>query len=48
MKPKDLDCEKIAESEELRGINFELLLCWINLVNHVDATKTFQQALKND
>ncbi len=48
MKPKDLDYEKIAESEEVRGINFELLLCCINLVNHVDAIKTFQQALKND
>jgi hypothetical protein len=39
---------KIAESEEVPGINFELLLCCINLVNHVDAIKTFQQALKND
>ena len=48
MKPKDLDSQKIAESEEVRGINFELLLCCINLVNHVDAINTFQQALKND
>jgi len=48
VKPKDLDYEKIAESEEVRGINFELLLCGINLVNHLDAIKTFQQALKND
>jgi hypothetical protein len=48
VKPKDLDYEKIAESQEVPGINFELLLCCINLVNHVDAIKTFQQALKND
>jgi hypothetical protein len=48
VKPKDLDYEKIAESEEVRGINFELMLCCINLVNHVDAIKTFQEALKND
>jgi hypothetical protein len=48
VKPKDLYYEKIAESEEVRGINFELLLCCINLVDRVDAIKTFQQALKND
>ena len=48
MKPKYLDYEKIAESQEVRGINFELLLCCINLVNHVDPIKTFHQALKND
>ena len=48
MKPKDLHYEKIGESEEVPGINFELLLCCINLVNYVDAIKTFQQALKND
>jgi hypothetical protein len=48
VKPKDLDYENIAESQEVPGINFELLLCCINLVDRVDAIKTFQQALKND
>ncbi len=48
MKPKDFDYEKIAQSQEVRGINFELLLSCINLVDRVDAIKTFQQALKND
>ena len=48
MKPKDWDYEKIAESQEVPGINLELLLCCINLANHVDAIKTFQQALKNN
>ncbi|WP_427157179.1 Uma2 family endonuclease [Aliinostoc sp. HNIBRCY26] len=37
--------EKISQSEEVKGINLELLLRCINMVNHVDAIKTFQQSL---
>ncbi len=43
----ELHYEKIDKSEELPGINLELLLRCINMVNHVDALKTFQQALQN-
>ncbi|HEY9849464.1 MAG TPA: Uma2 family endonuclease [Leptolyngbyaceae cyanobacterium] len=37
--------EKISSSEEVKGIDLDLLLRCINMVNHVDAIKTFQQAL---
>lgn len=43
----DLQYEKIDKSEELPGINLELLLRCINMVNHVDAIKTFQQGIQN-
>jgi len=43
----ELHYEKIDKSEELPGINLELLLRCANMVNHVDALKTFQQALQN-
>nr|WP_307731258.1 Uma2 family endonuclease [Microseira wollei] len=43
----ELHYEKIDKSEELPGINLELLLRCTNMVNHVDALKTFQQALQN-
>ncbi|MCU0542689.1 MAG: Uma2 family endonuclease [Oscillatoriaceae cyanobacterium Prado104] len=45
---EDLRYEKISESEEVPGINFELLLRCINMVNHVDAIKTFQQSIEKD
>lgn len=41
-----LDYEKVSSSEEVRGIDLDLLLRCINRVNHVDAIKTFQQALQ--
>ncbi|MEP0793698.1 Uma2 family endonuclease [Trichocoleus sp. DQ-A3] len=41
-----LDYEKIFSSEEMKGIDLDLLLRCINMVNHVDAIKTFQQALQ--
>ncbi|NJL20884.1 MAG: Uma2 family endonuclease [Leptolyngbyaceae cyanobacterium SM1_3_5] len=41
-----LEYEKISSSEEVQGIDLDLLLRCINLVNHVDAIKTFQQALQ--
>lgn len=37
-----LDYEKIAQSEEVPGINLELLLNCIQMANHVDAIKKFQ------
>lgn len=37
--------QKISHSEEVKGIDLDLLLRCINMVNHVDAIKTFQQAL---
>lgn len=37
--------EKISSSEEVKGIDLDLLLRCINMVNHVEAIKTFQQAL---
>lgn len=37
--------EKITQSEEVPGINLELLLTCINMVNHRDALKTFQNSL---
>ncbi|BAY75783.1 hypothetical protein NIES25_22310 [Nostoc linckia NIES-25] len=41
-----LHYEKISSSEEVKGIDLNLLLRCINIVNHVDAIKTFQQALQ--
>lgn len=38
--------EKIASSEEVKGIDRELLSRCINMVNHVEAIKTFQQAIQ--
>ena len=35
--------EKIVDSEAVPGINLELLLRCVNMVNHVEAIKTFQQ-----
>jgi Uma2 family endonuclease len=40
-----LQYEKISSSEEVKGIDLDLLLRCITLANHVDAIKTFQQAL---
>ncbi|MBD2517654.1 Uma2 family endonuclease [Nostoc sp. FACHB-973] len=40
-----LHYEKVSSSEEVKGIDLDLLLRCINMVNHVDAIKTFQQAL---
>ncbi len=42
----NLQYEKVSSSEEIQGIDLELLLRCINMVNHVDAIKTFQQALQ--
>ncbi|MEH2069576.1 MAG: Uma2 family endonuclease [Nostoc sp.] len=36
---------KVSSSEEVKGIDVDLLLRCINMVNHVDAIKTFQQTL---
>ena len=41
-----LDYEQVSSSEEVKGIDLDLLLRCINMVNHVDAVKTFQQALQ--
>jgi hypothetical protein len=41
-----LHYEKVSNSEEVKGIDLDLLLRCINIVNHVDAIKTFQQALQ--
>ena len=38
--------EKVSSSEEVKGIDLDLLVRCINMVNHVDAVKTFQQALQ--
>jgi Uma2 family endonuclease len=40
-----LHYEKVSSSEEVKGIDLDLLLRCINMVNHVEAIKTFQQAL---
>jgi len=39
--------ERISSSEEVQGIDLDLLLRCINIVNHVDAIKTFQQGIIN-
>jgi Uma2 family endonuclease len=41
-----LHYEKIPSSEEVKGIDLDLLLRCMNMVNHVEAIKTFQQALQ--
>ena len=38
-----LHYEKISSSEEVQGIDLDLLLRCMNMVNHIDAIKTFQQ-----
>lgn len=38
--------EKISSSEELQGIDLELLVRCIGMANHVEAVKTFQQSLQ--
>lgn len=38
--------EKVSHSEEVKGIDLDLLQRCINMVNHVDAIKTFQQAIQ--
>ena len=38
--------EQVSSSEEVKGIDLDLLLRCINMVNHVDAVKTFQQGLQ--
>ncbi|NJS12685.1 MAG: Uma2 family endonuclease [Microcoleus sp. CSU_2_2] len=38
--------EKISSSEEVKGIDLNLLLRCVSMVNHVDAIKTFQQAIQ--
>ena len=43
---KTLEYEKVSSSEEVKGIDLDLLLRCINIVNYVDAIKTFQQALQ--
>ncbi|GET36377.1 hypothetical protein MiSe_11270 [Microseira wollei NIES-4236] len=43
---KTLHYEKISSSEEVKGIDLDLLLRSINMVSHVDAIKMFQQALQ--
>ncbi len=40
-----LHYERVSSSEEVKGIDLDLFLRCINMVNHVDAIKTFQQAL---
>ena len=40
-----LHYEKITTSEAVPGIDLELLLGCVSMVNHVDASKTFQQAI---
>ncbi|MEH2173914.1 Uma2 family endonuclease [Nostoc sp.] len=41
-----LHYEKVSNSEEVKGIDLDLLLRCMNMVNHVEAIKTFQQALQ--
>lgn len=41
-----LHYEKLSSSEEVTGIDLDLLLRCISMVNHVDAIKTFQQAIQ--
>ncbi|MEP0917572.1 Uma2 family endonuclease [Leptolyngbya sp. DQ-M1] len=38
--------EKLTNSEAVPGIDLELFLRCINMVNHVEAVKTFQQAIQ--
>lgn len=41
-----LHYEKISSSEELQGIDLELLVRCIGMANHVEAVKIFQQSLQ--
>jgi Uma2 family endonuclease len=41
-----LNYEKVSSSEEVKGIDLDLFLRCINMVNHVEAIKTFQKALQ--
>ncbi len=41
-----LNYEKISSSEEVKGIDLDLLLRCINMINHVEAIKTFQQGIQ--
>ncbi len=41
-----LHYEQVFSSEEVKGIDLDLLLRCINMVNHVDAIKTFQQGIR--
>ena len=41
-----LNYEKISSSEEVKGIDLDLLLRCMNMVNHLEALKTFQQSLQ--
>ena len=41
-----LHYKRVSSSEEVKGIDLDLLSRCINMVNHVDAVKTFQQALQ--
>ncbi len=43
---KSVEYQRVYSSEEVEGIDLDLLLRCINMVNHVDAIKTFQQALQ--
>jgi Uma2 family endonuclease len=40
--------EKISQSEEVPGINLDLLLSCVNMLNHLDALRTFQKLLLSD
>lgn len=42
----NLQHEKISISEEVKGIDLDLLLRCISMANHLDAIKTFQQAIQ--
>jgi Uma2 family endonuclease len=39
--------EKINQSESVPGINLDLLLSCVNMLNHLDALRTFQKSLSN-
>lgn len=43
---EQLRYEKITNSEAVPGIDLELLLRCVNMANHVDAIRTFQQAIQ--
>ncbi len=43
---EQLQYEKITASEAVPGLDLELLLRCVNMVNHVDAIRTFQQAIQ--
>lgn len=43
---EQLRYEKIANSEAVPGIDLELFLRCVDMANHVDAIKTFQQAIQ--